>query len=300
MWNRIWAIWDWVIVDLQVLPLLRILDNSILALFSALSVLGKWLKEFQLPPRIRSAWRNLKARLESFAAEKPVHLVFWVLLGAVCFVISLSSWFYDYNSEFWQNILVEAHGMLFDLFVISGFLFWLQRLGERQLTIKRYREEIRDFLDWQSEEAMHRIVGNIKRLNREGIGDIFLYKAYLSEASLYAANLRGADLERASLKEAFLNGANLERASLVEADLYRAGLLEANLTEAFLNGANLERANLERASLKEANLNRANLMGADLSEAKNLTLEQVQSARTDETTKLPSYLTEQAAPPAEP
>ena len=45
----------------------------------------------------------------------------------------------------------------------------LERLGEKRRNIKRWQEEIDDFRGWNSEEAKFRIVGNIKRLNRNGI-----------------------------------------------------------------------------------------------------------------------------------
>lgn len=86
--------------------------------------------------------------LEKLSDEKPIMLTSYVLFLAALVVIGLSLWFYDF--EFLENILVEAHGMLFDLLVIGVFLFWLQSLGEkrreRRLNIQRWQEEISDYL----------------------------------------------------------------------------------------------------------------------------------------------------------
>ena len=76
----------------------------------------------------------------------------------------------------------------------------------------------------------------------------------------------------------------------VKPDLYRADLSEANLSEANLIEANLEGANLEGANFYRADLTGADLTGVDLREAKNLTQEQIDSAITDEDTKLPDDL----------
>ena len=61
-----------------------------------------------------------------------------------------------------------------------------------------------------------------------------LYKANLSEATLFGANLSGANLS-----EATLFGANLSGANLSGADLFAANLSGADLAAANLRGANL-------------------------------------------------------------
>ena len=92
-----------------------------------------------------------------------------------------------------------------------------------------------------------------------------------------------ADLSGASLSGADLSGADFSGASLSETDLRRADLSGANLSETDLRRVNLSRANLSRA---------------DLSGAKDLTREQVESAVTDENTRLPDYLKAEAEPEA--
>lgn len=194
--------------------------------------------------------------LEKLAAEKPVLLAFLVFLAATLLVVPLSLPFYFRHPEdFLVNILSEAHGMLFDLLIIGWFLFWLNRMAERRIRNNRYREEIDDYLGWKSQEATHRIAGNIRRLNRGGVRS----KLRLTEAYLHGANLGGA-----SLQEADLWGANLEGAILREADLREANLAGASLEGADLERATLRRADLRGAALKETDLERADLEDADL------------------------------------
>lgn len=208
----------------------------------------------------------LRAFVERIAAQSIVILVFLVFVVAALIVIPLSVPFYiNAGAGFWENIVAEAHGMLFDLLIIGWFLLWLNKLAERRIRNNRYREEIEDYLGWRSPEATLRIVGNIRRLNRGGSETAFrLTEAYLDGAKLGNANLEnsdlwGAHLDNASLRESVLDGVNLAGASLEGADLERASIVESDL-----RGANLNEADLERATLTRSDLRGVSLVGADL------------------------------------
>lgn len=209
---------------------------------------------------------RIRALIERLAAQSTVLIAFLVFLGAALIVIPVSMPYYlDSSLNFWENIVAEAHGVLFDLLIIGWFLLWLNKIAERRIRNNRYREEIEDYLGWRSPEATLRIVGNIRRLNRGANTAAFrLTEAYLNGAKLGNANLAGSDmwgahLENASLREANLDGVNLAGATLEGADLERSSLIEADL-----RGANLNEADLERAVLTKADLRGVSLVGADL------------------------------------
>jgi hypothetical protein len=128
----------------------------------------------------------------------------------------------------------------------------------------------------------------------------------LAEADLRATDLAQAHLEKARLVEVHLHGANLNGADLRGAELREALFWWTRLIGTDLRGAQLDRADFQgallwRTDLRGADFGRANLGGADLEGAdlrgvdlrgvENLTEAQVASARTDENTKLPDYLT---------
>lgn len=233
--------------------------------------------------------KRLASAVEKMAAEKPVLLAFLVFLASAFIVLPISLPYYlSADQGFLENILAEAHGVVFDLLIIGWFLLWINRLAERRVRNNRYREEIEDFLGWKSPEATHRIAGNIRRLNRGGVRErMRLTEAYLLGANLAGAHLRGADLWGANLEEAILReadlvdanlaGANLEGADLERATLTRADLRGAALKEADLERADLERADLRGGSLTSADLQYANLTGANLERA-NLTGANLRSA----------------------
>ncbi|MBW4570682.1 MAG: pentapeptide repeat-containing protein [Tolypothrix carrinoi HA7290-LM1] len=134
--------------------------------------------------------------------------------------------------------------------------------------------------------------------------------ADLSLADLSFADLSFADLSRAYLTGADLSGANLNRADLSRADLSRADLSRADLSRANvkgavynketkfpenfdpasqqmlliapgvnLSGADFSLLDLRGVDFKAVNLSNADLSSANLSGAKNLTPEQVKSAK---------------------
>lgn len=98
-------------------------------------------------------------------------------------------------------------------------------------------------------------------------------------------DISDANLNEAKLQGAFLMGTNLQVATLMEANLQDSFLISANL-----QGAVLMEANLQGAVLMGANLQVANLQGANLTGAKYLTLQQIESAIGDHTTRLPDNL----------
>jgi hypothetical protein len=133
-------------------------------------------------------------------------------------------------------------------------------------------------------------------LEKRDLSGYHLHAANLSRANLKGAFLSKADLRKASLKGANLSGAILRGASLSRADLsYAEGLHEADLRDVNFAAANLtdtdlRKADLSGAILHGASLDGTKLQGTNLEEALGLTREQIESAMTDATTRLPSYL----------
>ena len=73
------------------------------------------------------------------------------------------------------------------------------RKAEQKRRIEKYTDAIDNLLGWESETATHRIVGNIRRLNREGVPPESLKQAYLNDADLKDANLSETSVHEADL-----------------------------------------------------------------------------------------------------
>jgi uncharacterized protein YjbI with pentapeptide repeats len=238
--------------------------------------------------------------------QKPILTSAIVLLLVTVIITGLSLKFYinDFDT-FWPQLLIEAHGMIFDIAVIGILLLWLNKSGETRQRIKTYKDEIDDFRLWESEEAAFRTVGNLKRLNRNQIYEINLVNCYLIKTNLNYVNLKGSNLNSANISNSSLIETNLENTRLNQTNLENSNLNQANLNSAYASGANFKdafliktqlegafliKANFRNAFLMEANLKNSYLMGADfenaslykadLRGAKGLTIDQLAKAKT--------------------
>ena len=154
---------------------------------------------------------------DSLTVPVQISLMVAVFFSAVVFYTSFIK--NDYNGNFLESVRVEAHGMIFDLWIIGVFILFLNEIERKRNENQKYKDEIDDFRYWESEEAGYRIVGNIKRLNRNNITNIDLNRCFLYLAKLRKVNLKGANLQEANLvgsdiKEVNLKGVNLKGANL--------------------------------------------------------------------------------------
>lgn len=212
-----------------------------------------------------------KTSLDALAVFFTKHPARFFLFAAILWM-TIMGIMNNTNDIQWNDILVEANGMAFDLLVFGILLSIYEALREKRERVERLQEEIDDYRGWDEKEAMYRIVGAIKRLNKAEVSkidlsDCFLFNANLTETNLAGANLARANLSRVNLAESNLAEARLSWANLSWANLLGANLFEANLLESRLLWADLSKANLSGAYLAEADLSGANLSGANLSGA---------------------------------
>lgn len=138
-------------------------------------------------------------------------------------------------------------------------------------------------------QAVLTVIGRRKWIQKE------THRLDLTWTDLRMAELDSAHLEKSRLVGVHMEGAllvhvHLERAYLGHAHLEGAVLVGAHLEAALLNDAYMEGALLTGAYLEGTHLSKTRLGGAELSDAIGLTREQIESAITDEKTKLPDYL----------
>ncbi|MEV4110354.1 pentapeptide repeat-containing protein [Nonomuraea sp. NPDC049695] len=132
-----------------------------------------------------------------------------------------------------------------------------------------------------------------ERLTRESADVLEKLDVAAHRAEVNTLLLRASELARAGRQGKDRRGADLIGARLTGADL-RA----ANLRGAYLIGADLRGADLREADLIGADLRGADLSGADLTGSIFLTQAQLNAAKGDAATRLPSTLTRPAHWPA--
>lgn len=254
-----------------------------------------------------------------YVVERPLLTATLLLVLVTLVVVGLSMPFYlDDGGNFWEQVLAEAHGMIFDILIIGILLYWLNERGEIRQRIRAYQDEIDDFRQLESAEASYRTVGNIKRLNRHQVTQINLVNSCLPRTNLNYVNLKGSNMNSANLSNSTLIESNMEGSRLNQANFENSNLNQvcmrgayasgANFKDAFLIKAQLEhalliKANFNNAYLMEADLRGSYLMGADFEQAslykadlrgaKGLTVEQLVKAKTLFLAKLDKSLQDQ-------
>lgn len=178
-----------------------------------------------------------------------------------------------------KNVAIEFHGMVFDIILFGVILTIYDSIADRRDKIRRYKEEIDDFRGWDEQEAMYRIAGIIKRLNRLKTSSLDLSYVFLKDADLSEVKLRDADFSNANLQfiklqysdliSSTMKNTNLHKADLSFSvmryiDLSNSDLSDAKLPYSILYKANLEGSNLQNADLDGTDLRGANLSKTDL------------------------------------
>lgn len=105
-------------------------------------------------------------------------IILFVFLLLVAFVwAGLKGWpeLGDVQVEFW--------GLIFDVLVILVGFGVIQHGKQRRDDIARHSEVIEDLKRWSSEEAKHRVLGAMRRLNRLGKSNFELSGAHLKSAN---------------------------------------------------------------------------------------------------------------------
>lgn len=213
--------------------------------------------------------------------------------------------------EFEDQLIYTSYGMIFDIAIIGLLITWLNERRDKKYRIQSYHNEIDDFRSWISEEAMLRIVGNIKRLNKNNITDIDLVDCTLrninlNNADLSGSNLNSAELSNCSLLGIKLNGcrlnqANFENSNLNSSEFIKSYATGANFSDSYLIKSNFEgayliksdfenafliEANLRNSIVSDANFENASLYKADLRGAVGLKAEQLLKVKSLYLTKL--------------
>lgn len=219
-------------------------------------------------------------KIVAFTMKAPA--LFFLFAAIIAFFVLLYvNKFKDPEGFNEHDVIVELHGVLFDLIVFGILLSIYEAIRSKNEKVERLKEELDDYRGWQEPEATYRVVGIIKRLNKLGINiDIDLKYCYLKNApfiepELFSANLEAANLQGARFLKGFLIGANFKGANLEDAVFLDTNLMGADFEGANLKSivtslatnfqlVNLKGANLEDVQMKHLNLLKVDLTGANL------------------------------------
>lgn len=200
----------------------------------------------------------------------PILITILVFIIVLTIIVTITMKHGYYSDRFKENILVEAHGVVFDIFILGVVVLWLQQKGKNKMDKKRYQNEIDDFRGWKSEEAARRIRGNIRRLNSFGLTKIDINNCYLRNMDLRNTDLTGSYGWGADLSWTDLRFSKFSKGNYEYADFSYSNLSEANLSEGHFFRTNFENSDMRKVLINnslivEASFADSDLSGSDLS-----------------------------------
>lgn len=247
-----------------------------------------------------------------FSAFIIVATGFWSDLSAR--VLPNTTWGL-YSKEFFEDVLIGAHGTLIDLFVVGIVLYWFEKRSEqREKAIKeeseklnavtRHKEALADLRFYEGSDAAHRTLSTIKRLVALEVYDFpcpeaDLQKTNVEDLRFTGANMHAINFSHAKIKSIsmtncvcdagiFINS-RMQHISLKNVSFNRAKFCGANLSGIDFTGCSIQRADFSNANLRSAifrdvdckgvNFDNADLRSANFKGAKNLTNEMLQKAK---------------------
>lgn len=190
--------------------------------------------------------------LKIFSSSKT-NLFIGIALIGLFIVLCLD--FMDSQFSF-HDILVESHGLIFDLFIFGIIFTIYDSLSSRKEKIKRYKEEIYDYKFWKSEEAMFRTRGLIKRLVELNEKELDLSHCYLANDISFSfyRNMINWKFSGANLKNSFFLMSDLENAHFILTNLNGATFNEVKLTNCKFNSASLYNTHFEKCTFNNTHL----------------------------------------------
>lgn len=151
-----------------------------------------------------------------------------------------------YSKDFFENVLVEAHGMILDLLVIGLVAYLFQRRSERSDLKKQVLRDLEDLRHYRGSDAGYRIYGELRRLSSLGVKKVTIATARINDVSLEGLDLvdssaQGVVISKSSLRDCAFTGCDFDGAVFLDVRAKRTTFRGAKLVRAKLVGGPLQR-----------------------------------------------------------
>jgi uncharacterized protein YjbI with pentapeptide repeats len=227
-----------------------------------------------------------------------------------------------YDKAFWENFLVEMHGIVFEISIIGILIIWLDTKRSRNNDIERLKEDLEDYSSLDFPEINVKKLGHIKRLNALGINNIDVQNLVLNglkvkriringtrliglkimngsiiESQFKSIKMRSSNFQGTAVKNTIFEYCDLLKSIYIESKckgirfshscLERADFTNADLQNCIFNDCNVRETNFEGSNLKHAVFRESTNLTADmLAKAKNLDYVKVSDAIMTELVRL--------------
>lgn len=219
---------------------------------------------------------KLRDNFKEWFIQKPIRF-YWISMIVVTVILIPLGLFSGIKYK--EDVLVEAHGLLFDLFVFGIVLSFYEAIktqydnekkeeNNRKQRIERHEEQIDYLKHWKSEEAKFIIRGHIRSLNKEEIT-----KINLSDVDISSDNYQKIRIEDLKLDDSELFRTNLSNLTLYKSsfngivDSHNSEFINTFLVEAKFKGCILQGTIFDLAELSGADFTGSDILGASFREA---------------------------------
>lgn len=183
-----------------------------------------------------------------------------------------------YEREFWENFLVEMHGIVFELSVIALLLVWLDSRRSKTGEINRLKEDLDDYALLDFPEINVKKLGHIKRLNEHSVFQIDVQNLVLNklkvkgievrDSKLIGLKLTGGSIVNCSFTKVRMRSSNFEDGTIKACSFDSCDLLNSKFGGAQCKGVNFTGSSLERADFTNANLQSSVFNGCNVRNTK--------------------------------
>lgn len=183
-----------------------------------------------------------------------------------------------YRKDFWENFLVEMHGIVFELSIIGVLILWLDSKRSKLGEITRLREDLEDYSALDFPEINVKKLGHIKRLNEHNIKNIDVQNLVLNGLKVKGIIVEGSRLVGLKIVKGTIVGSNFKsmkmrssnfQKSTIKSTMFEScDLLKSKFNESTCKGVDFTNSSLERAEFTNSDLQSSIFNGCDVREAK--------------------------------
>lgn len=183
-----------------------------------------------------------------------------------------------YNKDFWENFLVEMHGIVFEISIIGVLIVWLDSKRGKFGDIKRLIEDLDDYATLDFPEINVKKLGHIKRLNEHGVKSIDVQNLVLNGIKIKGVNVEGNRLIGLKIVNGSVLGSTFKCIKMRSSDFQKSTiknttfesceLLKSKFMESRCKGVDFSNSSLERADFTNADLQSSIFNGCDVRETK--------------------------------
>lgn len=152
------------------------------------------------------------------------------------------------STDFWENILVESHGFILDVFIIGFVFIIIMNHYEKRREIHELNNKIEFNRHIRTDEAKYTIFSAIGLLNKVKQTKFDLHQCDLSGLIMSKFNLSGSSIHAVN----FTNS-NIKESELRQVNGERTIFDNTNLTSSNFNSSRLYRAVFKKAKARSSN-----------------------------------------------